>query len=104
MPEQPEQRASFLSFPQTREHVIHRHVALGMLPHVLILEPVHDEHRQKRDENSEYCESVREIQTARSDLPARIERFIVGAENICYNRENRGHKSEDNKKMSQLSP
>ncbi len=77
MPECPEQKTTFLSFPKAGKNIAHWHFGIRMLPHIMILEEVIEQHVKQGADNSQNARSVNVKTNPSQRFPGRILNFIL---------------------------
>ena len=72
MPEQPQKKASFLTFPKASENVFEWHGSIAMLPNIVVLEAMVYNQIKYQSDNSEYRKGMNSEGASANFFPGSI--------------------------------
>ena len=101
VPEGPEEKGPFLPLPETGEDVAQRHGPVAVLPHVVVLEPVVQQHDEEHRDDAQHGHRMQPEPAAGQPRPGAVSTACGGA--IGHQGEQSAHQAQNGQHMPELS-
>ena len=101
MPEGPQEEGPFLTLPEAGEDVAQRHRAVAVLPHVVVLEPVVQQHGEEHRDDAQHGHRMQPEPAPPKALPPAV--VPPHGRAIGHQCQQRAHEAQDGQHMPELS-